>query len=73
VVVWKLSEAEVREVRALFDAHQSAIAAGHTPSATVAEIGHLYAISRSTVHRVGLRLSHDRIGEAIRSEGDVPR
>lgn len=66
----KLRPDQVRQLRELFDGRARALANLEPMPFTLAELGQLFGVSRSTAYRVGTRLSHrdvnderDQVGE----------
>lgn len=71
----KLDPDEVRQIRQLFNRRAHALANREPMPFTLAELGQLFAVSRSTAYRVGARLSHHDIDDESGKvgEGRFPR
>lgn len=65
----KLRPDQVRQIRRLFDDRAGAMAGGRPMPLTLAELGRLFGVSRSTAYRVGLRLSHEYVDDDVEGLG----
>lgn len=70
----RLSDPEVREIRALYAEHQRARAERRDPSLSVNDIAKLFGVHWTTIVRIGRRLQrYDVPDEAAPGEGRTPR
>lgn len=65
-----LAPHEVRQLRQLFERRARALANFEPMPFTLAELGQLFAVSRSTAYRVGARLSHQDVDDEPDEVGD---